>query len=83
MVVGHSLGAGVASVLALLLKLENKYPMMVCYAYSPPGALFRYVCLHVFRDMIIADQLIFSYPLAEYSKQFITTVVVGNDIIPR
>lgn len=40
-VVGHSLGAGVASVLALLFKLENKYRAMACYAYSPPGCLFR------------------------------------------
>lgn len=40
-VAGHSLGAGVASILSLLFKLENKYPTMACYAYSPPGCLFR------------------------------------------
>ena len=38
---GHSLGAGVASVLAVLLK--PAYPHLHCYAYSPPGCIFRHV----------------------------------------
>ena len=47
-VVGHSLGAGVASVLALLLKTDNRLQEMhanavKCYAYEPPGCVFRYV----------------------------------------
>lgn len=42
-VTGHSLGAGVASILSLLIKQKMKYSdeMMQCYAFSPPGALFR------------------------------------------
>lgn len=32
-------GAGTASILAVLLKKE--YPNLKCYAYSPPGGLFR------------------------------------------
>ena len=37
---GHSLGAGVASVLALLLR--KSYPDLHCYALSPPGCVFKY-----------------------------------------
>lgn len=39
-VVGHSLGAGAASVLAFLLR--EKYPNLFCYAFSPPGATLSY-----------------------------------------
>lgn len=38
--VGHSLGAGTAAILALLLRHE--YPHVHCYAYSPPGGLLRW-----------------------------------------
>ena len=38
-IVGHSLGGGIASVLALLLK--PLYPGLKCFAYSPPGCVFR------------------------------------------
>ena len=41
-VTGHSLGAGVASILALLIKEKKLFSdQMVCYAFSPPGALMR------------------------------------------
>ena len=65
-ITGHSLGAGVASVLALHIKLNfsMKFPNLKCYAFSPPGSLF-------------------SFPLAQYCKEFITSVVLGNDIVPR
>lgn len=63
-ITGHSLGAGVASILALLIKLNMKFPNMKCYAFSPPGSLF-------------------SFPLAQYCKELITSVVLGNDIVPR
>ena len=39
-IVGHSLGAGTATILAVLLK--EQYPNLQCYAYSPPGGLLRY-----------------------------------------
>ena len=39
--VGHSLGAGTAAILALLLR--HDYPSLHCYAYSPPGGLLRYL----------------------------------------
>lgn len=37
--VGHSLGAGTASILAILMKPE--YPSLICFSYSPPGGLLR------------------------------------------
>lgn len=37
--VGHSLGAGTASILAILMKQE--YADLECYSYSPPGGLLR------------------------------------------
>lgn len=42
-ITGHSLGAGVAAILAVLLK--PAYPYLHCYAYSPPGCIFRYIPL--------------------------------------
>lgn len=61
-VAGHSLGAGAASVLALLFKLEKKYPTMVCYAFSPPGCLFRQLeCfLHAPRHAIVFFKCVLS-----------------------
>lgn len=37
--VGHSLGAGTAAILAILLK--QKFPELECFSYSPPGGLLR------------------------------------------
>jgi len=37
--VGHSLGAGAAAILAIMLQQE--YEDLHCYAYSPPGGLLR------------------------------------------
>ena len=62
MVTGHSLGAGVATILSL--KLKSDYPDIRCIAYSPPGGLV-------------------SERLSEYTKSFVLSVVVGDDIIPR
>lgn len=60
--VGHSLGAGTAAILAILMKKE--YPTLHCYAYSPPGGLISEEC-------------------AEATKSYITSVIVGKDIVPR
>lgn len=37
MVVGHSLGAGTAALLAMML--HPKYPLTRCYAYGMPGSI--------------------------------------------
>lgn len=60
--VGHSLGAGCAAILSILL--HTNYPRIKCYSYAPPGCLL-------------------SKQAYEYSKGFITTVIMGKDIIPR
>ncbi|CAO1396104.1 unnamed protein product [Diamesa serratosioi] len=60
--VGHSLGAGTAAILSILLKQE--YDDLQCFSYSPPGGLL-------------------SMPAVEYSKTFITSIVVGKDVVPR
>ncbi|KAH8411542.1 hypothetical protein KR215_006471 [Drosophila sulfurigaster] len=60
--VGHSLGAGTAAILAILLKPDH--PTLQCFSYSPPGGLL-------------------SMPAVEYSKSFITSVVLGKDVVPR
>ncbi|XP_055874911.1 diacylglycerol lipase-beta-like isoform X2 [Biomphalaria glabrata] len=36
-ITGHSLGAGVAAILAVLLR--PKYPHLMCFSFSPPGGL--------------------------------------------
>ncbi|XP_068162312.1 diacylglycerol lipase-beta [Antennarius striatus] len=61
-ITGHSLGAGTASVLAVLLR--NSFPTLQCYAFSPPGGLL-------------------SKALADYSKDFVISVVLGKDLVPR
>ncbi|XP_054728869.1 uncharacterized protein LOC129237915 isoform X1 [Anastrepha obliqua] len=60
--VGHSLGAGTAAILAILMKAD--YPSLQCFSYSPPGGLL-------------------SMPAVEYTKSFITSVVLGKDVVPR
>ncbi|XP_030873431.1 sn1-specific diacylglycerol lipase beta isoform X2 [Leptonychotes weddellii] len=61
-VVGHSLGAGAAALLAIMLR--SAYPQVRCYAFSPPRGLL-------------------SKSLYEYSKNFIVSLVLGKDVIPR
>ncbi|RXN31286.1 sn1-specific diacylglycerol lipase beta [Labeo rohita] len=61
-ITGHSLGAGAASLLAVLLR--STHPTLECYAFSPPGGLM-------------------SKALADYSKQFVVSVVLGKDLVPR
>ncbi|KAG5314757.1 DGLA lipase, partial [Acromyrmex insinuator] len=60
--VGHSLGAGTAAILAILLKQD--YPDLMCFSFGPPGGLL-------------------SMPAQQYTQEFITSVVVGKDVVPR
>ncbi|KAG8513677.1 Sn1-specific diacylglycerol lipase beta, partial [Galemys pyrenaicus] len=61
-IVGHSLGAGAAALLAIMLR--HSHPQVRCYAFSPPRGLL-------------------SKSLYEYSKNFIVSLVLGKDVIPR
>lgn len=61
-VCGHSLGAGVAALVSVLLK--PYYPSLRCYTYAPPAALV-------------------SPHLATALFPFVTTLIVGGDIISR
>lgn len=47
--VGHSLGAGTAAILAILMK--QQYDDLHCYSYSPPGGLLRYLRIIILRGL--------------------------------
>ncbi|XP_035662248.1 sn1-specific diacylglycerol lipase alpha-like isoform X2 [Branchiostoma floridae] len=59
---GHSLGAGTAAILAILLK--KQYPNLRCFPFSPPGGLL-------------------SKTAVDASRSYITSTVVGKDVVPR
>eukprot|EP00535_Pseudo-nitzschia_heimii_P007734 CAMPEP_0197189550 /NCGR_PEP_ID=MMETSP1423-20130617/19959_1 /TAXON_ID=476441 /ORGANISM="Pseudo-nitzschia heimii, Strain UNC1101" /LENGTH=1052 /DNA_ID=CAMNT_0042641691 /DNA_START=139 /DNA_END=3297 /DNA_ORIENTATION=- len=61
-IVGHSLGAGVVSLLGYALR--PKYPSLKVYAYSPPGGTM-------------------TWDMATGCKDFLTSFVLDNDIVPR
>ncbi|RHY27410.1 hypothetical protein DYB32_006799, partial [Aphanomyces invadans] len=61
-VTGHSLGAGAAVLLSIMLR--PTYPALKCLALSPPGCLL-------------------SPDLALSTASFVTSVVLGKDIIAR
>ena len=50
-VVGHSLGGGVASIIALLLRTYFRDCTsgrdVQCFAFSPPGCVFRYLRMYI------------------------------------
>lgn len=56
--VGHSLGAGTAAILAILLKQE--YADLHCYSYSPPGGLLRYII----SAFLCGSPYVLSFPLS-------------------
>ena len=62
-ITGHSLGAGVASLVSLFLH-KRFGDRMKCYAFSNPCGLM-------------------SKRLSEYCDKFVTSLVVGNDLVGR
>jgi len=58
---GHSLGAGTAAILTVLM--QWKIPGAKCVAYAPPPCMDNF--------------------LATYSKEFVTSIVLRDDPIPR
>ena len=61
-ILGHSLGAGIATIVSILLR--SSYPDIQCIAFSPPGGLM-------------------SPSLCEYTKAFVRSIVIGDDIVSR
>eukprot|EP01062_Namystynia_karyoxenos_P079580 TRINITY_DN8420_c0_g1_i1.p1 TRINITY_DN8420_c0_g1~~TRINITY_DN8420_c0_g1_i1.p1 ORF type:complete len:831 (+),score=259.86 TRINITY_DN8420_c0_g1_i1:78-2495(+) len=59
--VGHSLGAGVASLLGTLLR--GWFPQLRCFCYATPA---------------VGDAA-----YAEHARAFVTTLVTGDDVVPR
>lgn len=49
-ITGHSLGAGVAAILSVLLKPE--YPDLICFSFSPPGGLMSPVASQYTQDFV-------------------------------
>eukprot|EP00804_Cyclotella_cryptica_P012618 CCRYP_020789-RA/>CCRYP_020789-RA protein AED:0.21 eAED:0.20 QI:0/0/0/1/0/0.1/10/0/507 len=59
-VIGHSLGAGIAAMLGLMLR--QKYPELMCLCFSPPGCVFsqklakeskNYVCSYILHNDVV------------------------------
>ncbi|XP_053393215.1 diacylglycerol lipase-beta-like [Mercenaria mercenaria] len=61
-ITGHSLGAGVAALLAL--ELRPSFPDLICFAFATPGEL-------------VSDSLL------PYTEEFVCTVALGYDVVPR
>ena len=68
-IVGHSLGAGIATILSLIMKADYDKKgrtdiKIQCFSYSPPGGLLCQTAV-------------------KYSKLIVKSVVVGKDLVPR
>lgn len=72
---GHSLGAGVAALLAL--RLSAAYPSIRCYAYSPPGSE-----IPSFFDSFSPPALV-SAQVSDYLVPFVVSVIPNVDLVPR
>ena len=86
-VTGHSLGAGSAVLLALILR--SQFPTLHCYAFGTPGSVldkrsckgllsFLFI-IHLAQYMI---DFFWCISIPDFSS-FITTVVLGNDLVCR
>lgn len=89
MITGHSLGAGTAAVLSLLLR--GKYPSLRCIAFGTPGSVFDKQLAEGIRILttapicIIANVvfLLYCYLSSTECQSFITSVALGNDLVCR
>jgi len=81
-VVGHSLGAGVATVVAMVLREELKVSNVLCFAYAPPPAVSRRAALrckeYVF-SAVHCDDVIPRTGVAQL-KAFVASVCKLRDI---
>ncbi|NXL89772.1 DGLB lipase, partial [Alectura lathami] len=80
-IVGHSLGGGTASVLAIMLR--NSFPTLKCYAFSPPGGLLSKALAdytkHFIVSIILGKDLVarLSMPNMEDLKRRIVRIVAN------
>ena len=51
-IVGHSLGAGVATALGLILR--EHFPNLRCYTYSPIGCAFNFPVMEYTKEFVIS-----------------------------
>lgn len=61
-IIGHSMGAGIAAILAYILRENEKLSSSTCLAFGPAACM--------------------TWDLAESGKDFITTIVNRNDLVP-
>ncbi|KAL7467434.1 hypothetical protein ACHAXS_007677 [Conticribra weissflogii] len=90
---GHSLGAGTASVLAILIR--GRYPELVVPEVdsNPEGDALRAHSIHCFVDSTLSRQRVRAYSFASppvldresslACRHYVVTVVNNSDIIPR
>ncbi|KAL5672406.1 hypothetical protein ACJX0J_016712, partial [Zea mays] len=61
-VIGHSMGAGIATILTYILRENEKLSSSTCIAFGPAACM--------------------TWDLAESGKDFVTTIVNRNDLVP-
>lgn len=61
-VIGHSMGAGIATILTYILRENEKMSSSTCIAFGPAACM--------------------TWDLAESGKDFVTTIVNRNDLVP-
>ncbi|PUZ67387.1 hypothetical protein GQ55_3G430700 [Panicum hallii var. hallii] len=61
-IIGHSMGAGIATILTYILRENEKLSSSTCIAFGPAACM--------------------TWDLAESGKDFVTTIVNRNDLVP-
>ncbi|KAJ1537068.1 hypothetical protein HK096_004623 [Nowakowskiella sp. JEL0078] len=79
---GHSLGGGVASLVAYLLRTRYNYPNTTCIAYSPPGCMVSEIPTTPCTSSNSMNKPNKSQKHTPFSN-FCTSVVLGTDLVPR
>ncbi|XP_062214065.1 uncharacterized protein LOC133915071 [Phragmites australis] len=61
-VIGHSMGAGIGTILTYILRERHEFSSCTCLAFAPPACM--------------------TWELAESGKDFVTSLVNRNDVVP-
>eukprot|EP00741_Cyanophora_paradoxa_P007257 tig00001095_g7020.t1 len=76
-ILGHSLGAGTAALLAIML--QHEFPGLECYAFAPPACVSEGVL-----PLTVAPRPApASAALPQPPRPLVTSVVLGDDVVPR